>query len=170
LSPEARTMATVLARLLAEIKEDRHGIAKRISDAREAQRRLDAAPDDPGTLALAGYALHGWYTGFETVCERIARELDLSVPTGERWHRELLSQMSADVPGVRPAVIDSRLVSELALLLAFRHFFRHAYAVTLEADRLTRELSRLLAVEAAVGAALDTFAAFLTATMLSASS
>lgn len=170
MSPEARTTAAALARLLAEINEDRRGIAKRIIDAREAERRLVVGPDDPGALALAAVALHGWYTGLETLFERIARELDLSVPKGERWHRELLSQMSAEVPGLRPAVIDAETVSKLAFLLAFRHFFRHAYAVTFDAEHLTREVSRLLAVEPIVSAALDGFADFLKATMLAVSS
>ena len=169
MSPDARTTAAALARLLVEINEDRLGIAKRIDDAREAQQRLVVGPDDPGALALAAVALHGWYTGLETIFERIARELDLSLPTGERWHRELLSQMSAEIPGVRPAVINFETVSELALLLAFRHFFRHAYAVSFDANRLARELSRLLAIEAIVSAALDAFAHFLKAAMHSVS-
>ncbi|MEY4575559.1 MAG: hypothetical protein RL701_262, partial [Pseudomonadota bacterium] len=89
---------------------------------------------------------------------------------GERWHRELLSQMSAEVPGLRPAVINPETVFELASLLAFRHFFRHAYAVTFDAKPLGRELSRVLAVESIVSSALDEFADFLRATMRAVSS
>jgi hypothetical protein len=78
--------------------------------------------------------------------------------------------MSAEIPGLRPAVLESATVSELALLLAFRHFFRHAYAVTFDAARLTRELNRLFAVEPVVSAALDAFSHFLRAAMLTVSS
>lgn len=170
MSPEARATTAGLARLMAEVDEDRRGLSKRIDDAREAQRRLAAVPHDRGALALAAVGLHGWYTGLETIFERIARELDLSVPKSERWHRELLSQMSAEVPGTRPAIIDSETVSELALLLTFRHFFRHAYAVTLDGCHLEKELTRMLAIEPIVSSSLDTFVSFLKATMLSASS
>jgi hypothetical protein len=166
-SPDATTSAAVLARLAVEITEDRAGIAKRLEDAREAARRIAVTPADPGALALAGVALHGWYTRLETIFERVARGLDQSLPTGDRWHRELLSQMSAEVPGVRPRVIDPALVPDLALLLAFRHFFRHAYAVTFDAQHLRVELDRLLSLAAVIDGALDALATFLGATMTS---
>lgn len=164
MSPEAKASTAALARLIVEIAEDRVGLGKRVADAHEAVRRLDATPEDAGALALAAVAVHGWYTGLETIFERIARQLDESVPTGDRWHRELLSQMSAEIPGTRPKVIEPALVGELASLLAFRHFFRHAYAITLDAGRLTTELARLLRVSRPVDDALDDVIAFIRAT------
>jgi hypothetical protein len=136
-----------------------------MTDAREAERRLSATPDDPGALALAAVALHGWYTGVETIFERIARELDASVPSGDRWHRELLSQMSAEIPGTRPAVIERALVADLGALLGFRHFFRHAYAVTFDAQHLGAELARLFVVSPRIDTALDRLAKFTDAAM-----
>jgi hypothetical protein len=165
MSPEATASAAALARLLAEVDADRQALAQRIEDAREAERRLAKTPTDPGALALAGVALHAWYTGVETIFERVAREVDGTVPTGDRWHRALLSQMSAAVPGTRPRVIDSALVAELAALLAFRHFFRHAYAVAFDANRLSTELARLFAVCLPTEAALEELTAFMRATM-----
>jgi hypothetical protein len=165
MSPEATASAATLARVLAEIDADRGALAKRIEDAREAERRLAKTPTDPGALALAGVALHAWYTGLETIFERVAREVDGTVPTGDRWHRALLSQMTAEVPGTRPRVIDPALGVELAALLAFRHFFRHAYAVSFDAARLSTELTRLLAVSSPTDAALDAFASFVRAAM-----
>ncbi|MDY0063225.1 MAG: hypothetical protein RBU45_25690 [Myxococcota bacterium] len=46
-------------------------------------------------------------------------------------------------------------------MLAFRHFFRHAYGVKLDPARLRLELERLLLLEPAVSRELDEFAAFL---------
>ncbi len=123
------------------------------------------APRDPGALALSAVALHAWYTGLETLFERIARELDGAVPSGERWHRALLSQMTAEIPGVRPAVLDTALATELAALLAFRHFFRHAYAVSLDADRLSTELMRLERIEPAVSVRVEALMALLRAAL-----
>ncbi|MGH7285120.1 MAG: hypothetical protein ACRELY_26655 [Polyangiaceae bacterium] len=123
MSPEAKASAAALARLLAEIEEDRAGMRKRVADADEATRRLTIDRADPAALALAGVAIHGWYTAIESLFERVARELDGSLPTGDRWHRDLLSQMSAEVPGVRPKVIEPELVADLGSLLAFRPSF-----------------------------------------------
>jgi hypothetical protein len=166
LSPEAKSSAAAVARLLVEIAEDREGLVRRFADAQEAERRLASTPEDVGTLALAAVALHGWYTGLETIFERVARQLDASVPTGERWHRELLSQMTAEIPNVRPPVIDRALLADLGALLGFRHFFRHAYAVTFDAGHLSLEVGRLLRVGPTVDAALDDLTSFLTEVML----
>ncbi len=161
MSPEARGSAATLARLLAEVEEDRSGIRKRLEDARESKRRLLNEPLDSGGQALAAVALHGWYTGLETIFERIARELDGTVPEGERWHRDLLSQMSAEVPGLRPPVIDPSLVASLSAILAFRHFFRHAYAATFDSRQLLEDVDRLIAVASPIEKHLDDFAEFI---------
>lgn len=160
MSAESRASTAMLARLLVEIGEDRRGLERRMADAVEAQRRMRAQRTDPGALALAAVALHGWYTGVETIFERIARELDGDVPRGDRWHRELLAQMAAEIPGTRPPVLTAALVPDLAALLAFRHFFRHAYAVSLDPGHLETELARLVRTERAVSEALDGLVAF----------
>ena len=72
---------------------------------------------------------------------------------------------TAEIPGVRPAVLDTALATELAARLAFRHFFRHAYAVSLDADRLSTELMRLRRVEPAVSDRVEALVAFLHAAL-----
>nr|WP_287139080.1 hypothetical protein [Crocosphaera sp.] len=49
--------------------------------------------------------LHGIYTGIERIFEVIATEIDLSLPTGNKWHRDLLDQMAVSIPDVRKEVI-----------------------------------------------------------------
>lgn len=113
-------------------------------------------------LAMVAVALHGWYTALETALERIARAIDQRVPTGETWHRDLLSQCTAEIPSVRPAVLPrAALFHDLVELLEFRRFFRHAYGVSLDPGRLRDNGNRLLLVAPGVGAALDEFDAFL---------
>lgn len=165
MGPEARATTASLARLLAEIRADRKGLTARLKDSREAQRRLASEPKDPAAQAMAGVAIHAWYTGFEAILERVARELDGTVPSGDRWHRDLLYQASAQVPGLRQGIFDSIDVHDLTLLLAFRHFFRHAYAVEFDSVRLGEELMRLQSVAPHVDAALDRFEAFLSSAM-----
>jgi hypothetical protein len=131
-----------------------------LDDVRSALPHWD--PPGPGRpwLALVAVALHGWYTGLETGLERVARAVDQRLPTGENWHRALLSQGTAEVPGVRPAVLPRALYADLVELLEFRHFFRHAYGVDLDATRLRDNVDRLLRVSPAVAEALDAFDAF----------
>jgi hypothetical protein len=70
--------------------------------------------------------------------------------------------MTAERPGVRPAVIDVELSERLAELLAFRHLFRNLYVLDLRADRVA-DLARLvLALHGRVASSLSSFQAFLT--------
>jgi hypothetical protein len=86
--------------------------------------------------------LHGFYTGIEGMFERIARALDDELPKGESSHTRLLDSVALDLPGIRPAVIRRSLIPPLRKLLQFRRFFRHAYAVDWDFDRLA-ELSTI---------------------------
>jgi hypothetical protein len=81
-----------LARLRGEIGEDRAAMSRRSADLDDADVRLLRTPGDAAALALAAWAIHGWYTALETLLERLARQLDCELPAGERWHRELLAQ------------------------------------------------------------------------------
>src|SRR5581483_7118488 len=96
-------------------------------------------------LVFAAASLHGWYTAVESMFERVAREFDHRIPKGERRHRDLLEQMTLEIPGVRRPVIEKALERELSELLKFRHFFRHAYNVELDAGKVLTEARRMLA-------------------------
>jgi hypothetical protein len=161
MSPERAGAAAELARLRGEIADDRIAMARRASDLQEATRRLDRDPADPAAMALQAWALHGWYSALESILERIARQIDGVVPTGDRWHRALLAQTAVAVPGLRPAVITAATRAELEELRAIRHFLRHAYGADLDPNRLAAQGRRLRAVAPAVGQELDAFDAFL---------
>lgn len=158
MGPEARHSVAILTRLRQELLEDREAMSARVSEMNEAAARLDATP----WASHAAVALHGWYTALEAALERVARTLDEEVPRGERWHRDLLSQVTVEVPGIRPAVLPRTLIPELLEVLGFRHFFRHAYGVALEPDRLRAELERVRRITPDVGAALESLDEFLT--------
>ena len=165
MAPDARASAAAMARLLAEVRADRVALRARLADGAEARRRLGHDPTDPGAQALAGVAIHAWYTGVECVFERVARQIDGAVPTGERWHRDLAFQATAAVPGLRPPLVPAEAMGDLLSLLAFRHFFRHAYAVTFESNRLLEELDHLDRASGPVEQGLDGFEAFLRAAL-----
>jgi hypothetical protein len=162
MSPEQAGATAALARLRGEIASDRRAMDRRAADLDEAERRLAGSPADPAALALEAWAVQGWYTALELLLERVARQLDCEVPTGDRWHRELLAQATVEVPGVRPAVVPVALRADLEELLAARHFLRHAYGLELDPPKLAAQAARLRAVAIPLQQSLDVFVAFLT--------
>ncbi len=81
--------------------------------------------------------LHGIYTGLEKIFEQIARDADGYIDKkSDRWHKDLLEQMTATMPNIRPAVIDEKTFRALEQYLAFRHVVRSSYAYRLEPKRI----------------------------------
>ncbi len=77
--------------------------------------------------------------------------------------------MTAEIPGIRPKVVEASLAGDLSRLLSFRHFVRHAYAVSFDTAQLS-DLEKLLLTSAApIDAALDAFEEFLRASLESLS-
>ena len=66
------------------------------------------------------------YRGIENIFLRIAREVDMHVPTGSRWHKNLLAQMVEQRPE-RPPVISENTSLRLGGLLDFRHKVTNIY-------------------------------------------
>ena len=91
-------------------------------------RRIE--PDSIELSALSAF-LHAFYTGIENIFKRIALEIDKSLPAGERWHADLLSQMARPF-AERPAVISGELCIQLGKYMEFRRVFRHAYTFELK--------------------------------------
>ncbi len=164
MSPDQLAGASALARLRREIAHDRAALSIHAQDARQACAGLEGIAVSRPLQALGAVALHAWYTGFETLVERVVRQLDGAVPRGDAYHRELLFAATTEVPHARPAVIPSSLTDDLIELLSFRHFFRHAYGVELDPLRLRPQLTRLVRVHEQVSQALDAFDDFLAKT------
>jgi len=91
---------------------------------------------DDGYLDGVALNLQAFYSAIEKIFEDISRSIESSVPSGPDWHRDLLIQMSAEIPGVRPPVIsrDTRFV--LDEFRGFRHVVRNIYTFNLKADRV----------------------------------
>jgi hypothetical protein len=83
--------------------------------------------------------LHGYYTGVERIFEDIARTMEANLPTGSDWHLDLLTQMSSEIEGIRPAVISRSTRECLDEYRGFRHVVRNIYTFNLRPARL-REL------------------------------
>jgi len=131
-------------RLIAEIEEE-------LDMLRMLRRKLEQALyerlPEYALTAVVGKILHDFYTGLETVFEKIARETKEGLPTGEAWHRDLLNVMVLDIPETRPPVISRSLARELYEYLRFRHLFRNIYVYELSWERmepLAQNLPRVL--------------------------
>lgn len=124
-------------------------------------RAIQHPQDQDYFLAAAAFDLHGFYTGVERLLEMIAREVDGGQPTGQRWHRELLTQMALAMPGLRPAVLSSDTSTALTEYLEFRHVVRNVYTFNLRAGRVVELVGGVRAVYEQVTHDLLAFVAFL---------
>ena len=82
-------------------------------------------PDFTEQWAL-GAMLQAFYNGIENILKRIAVNFEGKPVKTERWHIDLLTQMSLAAKN-RPAVISEQLLIHLRKYLAFRHMFRSIY-------------------------------------------
>jgi hypothetical protein len=132
-------MSPRIQRVRAEIASDLVAYAALVQ---ELEGLFSLAGTPRSTLAQAAVALHHAYGAIESALARIARLFEDDSPEGPDWHQALLASMALDVESVRPAVLSGPALAALRRLLGFRHFFRHAYAVDLDGERL-EELRQL---------------------------
>ena len=66
------------------------------------------------------------YRGVENIFKRIALDVDLHIPDGSRWHKELLAQM-AEPQDERQPVVSQKTFELLQELLEFRGVFNNIY-------------------------------------------
>ncbi len=100
---------------------------------------------NPSQIEMRGLAsyVHDFYSGVESVLERIAANFDHHVPTGEHSHSGLLEQLAHPRAGERDAMIDNALWTQLHELMEFRHVFRHAYAREMNWNKLSLNIALL---------------------------
>lgn len=134
-------------------------------NVRAAAEKAQAAYAEGGAYNVdaAALSLHGFYSGTERILEWIARQVDGTLPQGPAWHRELLDQMTLDVPGVRPHVLQKATAKQLEEYLGFRHVVRNLYTWELDTTKVERLIKRLPHTLQAVENDLKAFGHFLDA-------
>ena len=81
-------------------------------------------------MTIIGSVLHSFYNGIENIFEIIAKNINKSIPTGNKSHQELLHQMASE-NNKRSELISEELYFRLREYATFRHFYRHAYSFQL---------------------------------------
>ena len=96
----------------------------------------------PGHLEACAYELARLYNVLEKMLERICDGFENHLEKRGDYHERLIQRLSLDLDGIRPAFIPHGRASDIRELKGFRHVTRHAYDLTLRADRLA-ELARI---------------------------
>ncbi len=150
-------------RLALAVREEREQIARVVA---EAQKALAEFVDrSPLMLELGGIGklLHDFYTGIERIFEKIAPDLNGGMPAGPSWHRELLQNMTLDLPGIRPPLLRAETARKLDRFLRFRHLFRNVYGGEMEWPEVRALLEQLAAAWREADADIGRFLEFLDA-------
>jgi hypothetical protein len=149
------------ARLAAVVRDELSRLERVVQEAAAALARF--ADVEPAVLELRGIGdvVHDFYTGAERLFEQIAPELNGGVPAGPSWYRELLRNMTLDLPAIRPPVVTQETAHLLDEFLRFRDLFRAVYGFELEWPRLRSLLARLPAAWEAFRCDMEGFLRFL---------
>ncbi len=126
---------------------------------RKIHQRQEGFAADEERLESLAFHLHNLYCVFEDLFRMIAEAFENQIEQGGGWHVELLSRMRQEIPGVRPAVVEVNDLRALNELRAFRHVFRHAYALELNPAKLAIVLEQALVLEPRVRPIVDRFLA-----------
>lgn len=148
--------------LRAEVEADLGALATHHEVTTRALGVADWSADTP-VVSVVAVALHHYYGAAESIFERIARFFEGLPERGDRWHIDLLQAMALRIDDIRPAVLRAETLHGLRELLAFRHFFRHAYAVSFDPVKLRRAAEDLVRTHPLLAADLDRFQAVVAA-------
>ncbi|MFZ2421073.1 MAG: hypothetical protein WA029_07975 [Anaerolineae bacterium] len=147
---------TIAGRIRAESQE----LARVVERTDRIWQQAMTSSDDYYVDATA-LNLHGFYAGLERLLEIIADGVDQAKPGGAHWHDELLRQMAAEIPGVRPPVLSQETRDRLDRYRGFRHVVRNVYTYNLDPEQIGVLVKQLAPTMARVAHELTAFAEFL---------
>lgn len=129
--------------LISEIKDELTVIGSLISDIEETAKEIPQVKRKKRvyeeSLALK---LHNFYTGCERIFQKIADDVNGSVPRSFDWHKRLLKTMTLEIDRVRPPVISKETERSLIEYLAFRHLVRNIYGFEIDSERLQQLIEK----------------------------
>ncbi len=153
-------MNAVYRAIAGRIRREVHALSQVVVRTLHAWGKAGSASDDYYVDAAA-LNLHGFYAGLERLFEVIADGVDRAKPSGPRWHQDLLFQMTAEISGVRPAVLSAGLRDKLDRYRGFRHVVRNVYTFSLDPEQIGVLVRQLDPTWEQASQELLAFAAFL---------
>ncbi len=123
--------------------------------------RVVAEDEAQESLIVQAYRLHNIYNACENMFRNIAVIFENQIDDKSGWHSELLQRMTLDLMPLRPAVIDDAAYEKLDELRRFRHFFRTAYGVSLDPERVAIAQKKALTLRKILPDQIETFIRFL---------
>lgn len=162
MSPDERRFRVLKARIGAEIRNlvKTEGRLKKYSNLLGEIRRTGSKNplvEEADVCILMGAVLDDWYLAVENIFKIIAIEIDGGIPSGKSWHKDLLIQVSQEIPGIRPPVITQTTASKLDELRKFRHVFRNLYGFSLNTAKVEELAKKLPDLSAAFKDEIDRF-------------
>lgn len=143
-------------RIHAELRELKQVVERTARIWRQA-----AVSTDDYYVDATALNLHSFYAGIERLFEIIADGIDQAKPSGPHWHQELLRQMAAEIPGVRPPVLSLETRDRLDRYRGFRHVVRNVYTFNFDAGQIEVLVKQLSLTMEQVYRDLSGFANFL---------
>ncbi len=148
--------------LLQRIADERDKIDTTLQEIRARLVKIQTAPTEYTEEIQIAIAknLVDCYSGLENIFRRIARDVDLRLPDGSMWHKELLTQMAT--PHLeRPPVISQETFTYLQELLQFRHLFSNIYGAELIYEKTEKHAEQIAERYRKLSDELDTLTNFL---------
>ncbi len=122
--------------LIAQLDKEFKVLEKNCRLNKKAWERIEQGAQDELDWAALGYTLHTLYTTMENYFLRISKTFENHLPS-ETWYKHLIDAMQLDLPGIRPAFLDSEFAEIADELRGFRHVFRSVYENRIDPDRIT---------------------------------
>jgi len=124
---------------------------------REIEERFDLIEKSRDSLIFCSYGLHNLYCALEDIFKEVSRVFENTIVDTERWHREVLVKMTLEVEGIRPRLISEESFIIIDELRAFRHFFRHAYGIPIDNERVKRLVEKTIGMKNKLKKDLNSF-------------
>ena len=148
--------------LIQRISDERNKIEGTIGKITERLEKIKTAPVEYREEIETTIAknLVDCYRGMENIFRRIALDVDLRIPDGSMWHKELLAQMT-EPRSERPPAISQETFEHLQELLEFRHVFNNIYGEELVYEKTERNAKQIGELFSSLAAELDAFITYL---------
>ncbi len=146
--------------LINRVNDELEQLDAELSGVKPLFDKLADRDPDEIEMRAAALSVHAFYNGIENVFTLIAKHYDQQVPSGLRWHRQLLDRMSERIDR-RPAIIEKSEYDILAEYLSFRHLVRHSYPGSLSWYRFSEIARNLYSAHQQVERRIRDFLSFL---------